>query len=125
MANMFGADLADLNTLRGEFDRRAEAAIPSADDLAAQFEDFLDDLFSDDVDDFVDFEPPSLMDRLRARLPMRIIAIAAAALVALLHQAHGIVERLAGLGQERAPHHADEHRAGVGGVAGEDGDTVE
>lgn len=34
--------------LEAEFDRRAEAAIPTADDLAAEFEDFLDDLRSDD-----------------------------------------------------------------------------
>ncbi|WP_051063185.1 PAC2 family protein [Ilumatobacter nonamiensis] len=34
--------------LEAEFDRRAEAAIPSADDLAAQFEEFLDDLRPDD-----------------------------------------------------------------------------
>jgi hypothetical protein len=34
--------------LEAEFDRRAEAAIPTADDLAAQFEDFLDDLRPDD-----------------------------------------------------------------------------
>ena len=37
--------------LEAEFDRRAEAAIPTADDLAAQFEDFLDDLRPDDPDD--------------------------------------------------------------------------
>jgi len=37
--------------LEAEFDRRAEAAIPSADDLAAQFEDFLDDLRPDDPTD--------------------------------------------------------------------------
>lgn len=37
--------------LESEFDRRAEAAIPSADDLAAEFEDFLDTLRSDDGDD--------------------------------------------------------------------------
>jgi hypothetical protein len=34
--------------LEAEFDRRAEAAIPSADDLAAQFENFLDDQRGDD-----------------------------------------------------------------------------
>ncbi|MFK8023240.1 MAG: PAC2 family protein [Ilumatobacter sp.] len=34
--------------LEAEFDRRAEAAIPSADDLAAQFEEFLDDQRDDD-----------------------------------------------------------------------------
>ncbi len=34
--------------LEAEFDRRAEAAIPSADDLAAEFEEFLDDLRPDD-----------------------------------------------------------------------------
>ncbi len=34
--------------LEAEFDRRAEAAIPSADDLAAQFENFLDELRPDD-----------------------------------------------------------------------------
>ncbi len=34
--------------LEAEFDRRAEAAIPTADDLAAEFEDFLDDLRPDD-----------------------------------------------------------------------------
>lgn len=36
--------------LESEFDRRSEAAIPSADDLGAQFEDFLDGL-RDDGDD--------------------------------------------------------------------------
>ncbi len=36
--------------LEAEFDRRAEAAIPSADDLGAQFEDFLDSLRPDDPD---------------------------------------------------------------------------
>ena len=34
--------------LEAEFDRRAEAAIPTADDLAADFEQFLDDLRNDD-----------------------------------------------------------------------------
>jgi len=33
--------------LEAEYDRRTEAAIPSADDLAAEFEDFLDDLRDD------------------------------------------------------------------------------
>ena len=37
--------------LEAEFDRRAEAAIPTAEDLAAQFEDFLDDLRPDDPTD--------------------------------------------------------------------------
>jgi proteasome assembly chaperone (PAC2) family protein len=37
--------------LEAEFDRRAEAAIPSAEDLAAEFEDFLDTLRTDDTDD--------------------------------------------------------------------------
>lgn len=37
--------------LEAEFDRRAEASIPSADDLAAEFEDFLDDLRPDDPAD--------------------------------------------------------------------------
>ncbi len=36
--------------LEAEFDRRAEAAIPSADDLGTQFEDFLDSLRPDDPD---------------------------------------------------------------------------
>ena len=36
--------------LEAEFDRRAEAAIPTADDLAADFEDFLDDLRNDEHD---------------------------------------------------------------------------
>ena len=34
--------------LEAEFDRRAEAAIPTADDLGAEFESFLDDLRDDD-----------------------------------------------------------------------------
>ncbi|MFK7916444.1 MAG: PAC2 family protein [Ilumatobacter sp.] len=34
--------------LESEFDRRAEAAIPTADDLAAEFEDFLDNQRPDD-----------------------------------------------------------------------------
>jgi len=34
--------------LEAEFDRRAEAEIPSADDLGAEFESFLDDLRDDD-----------------------------------------------------------------------------
>jgi hypothetical protein len=33
--------------LEAEFDRRAEAAIPTADDLGAQFETFLRDLRDD------------------------------------------------------------------------------
>jgi hypothetical protein len=37
--------------LEAEFDRRAEAAIPSAEDLAAEFEDFLDELRPDDPED--------------------------------------------------------------------------
>ena len=49
-------------------------------------DDPTDDLFSDndDDDDFVDFEDVSLMDRLKAKLPMRILAIAAVALVVVL-----------------------------------------
>lgn len=35
--------------LEAEFDRRAEAAIPTADDLAAEFEDFLNDQRPDDA----------------------------------------------------------------------------
>jgi PAC2 family len=37
-----------VNMLEAEFDRRAEAAIPSADDLGTQFEDFLNSLRPDD-----------------------------------------------------------------------------
>ena len=37
--------------LEAEFDRRTEAAIPSADDLGAQFEDFLDTLRDEPEDD--------------------------------------------------------------------------
>jgi len=51
---------------------------------ATTSDDPTDDLFSDDDDDFVDFEDISLMDRLKAKLPMRILAIAAVALVVVL-----------------------------------------
>jgi hypothetical protein len=37
-----------VHMLEAEFDRRAEAAIPSADDLGTQFEDFLDSLRPDE-----------------------------------------------------------------------------
>ncbi len=38
MANMFGADLADLEKLRGEFDRRAEEVNGLTSTLSAQVE---------------------------------------------------------------------------------------
>jgi tetratricopeptide (TPR) repeat protein len=61
-----------------------EAEEPAFSETTLPADEATDDLFSDDVDDFVDFEPPSLMGRLRTKLPMRIIAIAAAALVVTL-----------------------------------------
>lgn len=38
MANMYGADLADLDTLRGEFDRRAEEVNGLTGALSAKIE---------------------------------------------------------------------------------------
>ena len=61
-----------------------DAEEPAFSETAAQDGELADDLFSDDIDDFIDFEPPSLMGRLRAKLPMRFIAIAAVALVVIL-----------------------------------------
>ena len=61
-----------------------DAEEPAFSETAARDDGLTDDLFSDDVDDFIDFEPPSLMGRLRAKLPMRMLAIAAAALVVIL-----------------------------------------
>ncbi|MEX1310874.1 MAG: hypothetical protein AB1Z65_10675 [Candidatus Sulfomarinibacteraceae bacterium] len=57
---------------------------PTSPETAVADDELTDDLFSDDIDDFIDFEPPSLMGRLRAKLPMRMLAIAAAALVVIL-----------------------------------------
>jgi len=61
-----------------------DTAEPPFSEAAAPDDEPADDLFSDDLDDFVDFEPPSLLGRLRAKLPMRIVVIAAVALVVTL-----------------------------------------
>jgi tetratricopeptide (TPR) repeat protein len=61
---------------------------PSDEDLPSIEDNPTDGLFStdldDDDDDFVDFEDVSLMGRLKAKLPMRMLAIAAVALVVVL-----------------------------------------
>jgi tetratricopeptide (TPR) repeat protein len=52
---------------------------------ATDVDDLNDELFSDDLDDdFVDFEQVSLLDRLKSKLPMRLIAVGAAAIVVVL-----------------------------------------
>ncbi len=57
-----------------------------ADDGASGLADALDedDLFTDDDDDFVDFDQVSLLSRLKSKLPMRVLAIAGTALVVVL-----------------------------------------
>jgi tetratricopeptide (TPR) repeat protein len=61
-----------------------ETGEPELSLAAEQAGDATDELFSDDDDDFVDFENITLLDRLRAKLPMRTLAIAAAALFVIL-----------------------------------------
>lgn len=58
----------------------------SATDMAADGDGPDDDLFRDDgaVDDFDDFQDLSLVERLRSRFPIRMVAIAGVALVVVL-----------------------------------------
>jgi tetratricopeptide (TPR) repeat protein len=81
-----GPELPDLDDdLFGDLtDAEDEVAPDGVPDTTS--DDPTDGLFSDDEDDdeFVDFDDISLMDRLKAKLPMRILAIAAVALVVVL-----------------------------------------
>lgn len=58
----------------------------AAADSAPGMGDLTDDLFSDDgdLDDFDDFQDPPLIERLRSKLPVRLIVLSGVALVVIL-----------------------------------------
>ncbi len=60
------------------------ADLPSASDADAEPEDLEDDLFSDHDDDFADFEELSLVERIRSKISLRMVAIAGLAVVVVL-----------------------------------------
>lgn len=67
-------------------DVSGEAAAEPAGAVASAIADVADDhgLFDEDAEDFDDFEDVTLMDRIRERIPVRIAAVAAIALVVVL-----------------------------------------